>query len=166
MDKLRLRKRKHFAQDTELANSGFKCSSLSPCRASLLPQLRARGGVRVWRGHRAQPWPSWPTSVQIPVLLPSSWAPAILVSSLPRVLALGVFCPLQTAGSQAPPISFLLSSNVSVSMKPVLSTVFHVADLPTPCFLSCALPPIGRLANSLLVTQCLLRQRELHKGKL
>ena len=29
--------------------------------------------------------------------------------------------------------------------------VFNVADLPTPCFLSWAFPPIGRLASSLVV---------------
>ena len=49
-----------------------------------------------------------------------------------RVLALLVFCPLQTAGSQAPPISFLLSSNVSVSMKPVLSKYLTWQTYPLP----------------------------------
>ena len=85
------------------------------------------------REHKTEHKPSWPRSVQIPGLLPR-WAPAILVSSLPRVLALGVFFPLQTAGSQAPPISFLLSSDVSVSMKPVLSTVFNLAVPPHSLF--------------------------------
>ena len=76
--------------------------SLSPCGASLLPQLRARWGVRVWRENRAQHRPSWPRSVQIPHLLPC-WALTHLVSSLPRVLVLVVFCPQQTPASQVPP---------------------------------------------------------------
>ena len=93
----------------------------------------------MWRERKTEHKPSWPRSVQIPGLLPR-WALAILVSSLPRVLALGVFFPLQTAGSQAPTISFLLSSDVSVSMKPVLSTVFNLAAPPHSLFPCWALP--------------------------
>lgn len=92
--------------------------------------------------------PSRPISVQIPHL--PHWAPAILVSPLPRVLALVVFCPLQIPGSQAPPISFLLSSNVSVSMKPVQSTVLRGSPAPLPISFPRHFTPTDRLASSLV----------------
>ena len=119
----------------------------------------------MWRERKTEHKPSWPRSVQIPGLLPR-WAPAILVSSLPRVLALGVFFPLQTAGSQAPPISFLLSSNVSVSMKPVLSKYLTWQTYPLPVsFLGHSHQLAGWLVR-LLFTLSFTAAPELHKGEL
>lgn len=104
MEKPRLRKGKTCPRPQSWQTLGLKGSSLSlPREPFSFPQLRARWGGWVWREHRAQPWPSWPTSGSDS--RPSSF---FMGSSHPGVLPaqglmLGVFCPLQTAGSQAPP---------------------------------------------------------------
>ena len=95
-------------------------------------------GVRVWWEHRTEHRPSWPRSVPILGLLPR-WVPAILVCS-PQGLGTASFLPSAHTGGQAPPISFLLSSNVTVSMKPVLSTVFNAAAPPHSLFPLWGLP--------------------------
>lgn len=77
------------------------------------------------------------------------------------------FLPSADTGSQAPPISFLLSSNVTVSMKPVLSTVFNAAAPPHSLFpVWGATHQLTAWLVRLLVTLCPSQQQELHKGNL
>ena len=122
-------------------------------------------GVWVWWEHRTDHRPSWLRSVPILGLLPR-WVPAILVCS-PQGLGTASFLPSAHTGGQAPPISFLLSSNVTVSMKPVLSTVFNDSAPPNSLF------PFWGASHQLkgwlvrlLVTLRPLQQRELHKDNL
>lgn len=51
-------------------------------------------------------------------------------------LSAGGFLPSADTCQPSPPISFILSSNVTVSMEPVLSTVLTWQLHPTPYFLS------------------------------